>query len=376
MAYRRRGNTFEINYYPQGRKGPRKWLTLPAEIQDEGAVQAIEAALKKARRPERVDVSGGATVAELFPLYLDWYKLHREESSFDAVEWTWRKHIKKNLGHLVAEAVNPQDLEAYTKIRKATGVSNRTVNKELSQISGFLTWAAHKDRRYITPRQFKPDMLPYKRPKPIVLSFEETMKIVAAAKPMHRAFFLCLYTLGLRMKEARLMRWEDVDLKNGIMRCIQKGGSYKILPVSRILAESLKQLRPKKAGYIFTSRTDRTKPLVDVRKAIGRACSIAKVTKHVNPHLFRHSIATYGLGKQVNLRVIQGFLGHGQVGTTEWYTHVNTEHLEKMRDLIDQDAAAVQLPAATTEKARKNKGLKKLPLQGNTRKASESRTDS
>jgi len=147
-------------------------------------------------------------------------------------------------------------------------------------------------------------------------------------------------------------------------------------PSSRILAESLKQLRPKKAGYIFTSRTDRTKPLVDVRKAIGRACSIAKVTKHVNPHLFRHSIATYGLGKQVNLRVIQGFLGHGQVGTTEWYTHVNTEHLEKMRDLIDQDAAAVQLPAATTKKARKNKGLKKLPLQKKTRRASESRTDS
>jgi len=131
-------------------------------------------------------------------------------------------------------------------------------------------------------------------------------------------------------------------------------------PSSRILAESLKQLRPKKAGYIFTSRTDRTKPLVDVRKAIGRACSIAKVTKHVNPHLFRHSIATYGLGKQVNLRVIQGFLGHGQVGTTEWYTHVNTEHLEKMRDLIDHDAAAVQLPVRHYKKGEEKQRSKKI----------------
>lgn len=374
MAHRRRGNTWEINYYPGGRKAPRKWLTLPPDIQDEAEVKAIEADLKKARRPEKIDVPSGATVVELFPLYLGWYKLHREASSHAAVEWTWDNHIKRILGHLIAEAVNPQDLEVYTRIRKGTKVSNRTVNKELSQISGFLTWAAHKDRRHITPRSFKPDFLPYKRPKPIVLSFDETMQIVAAAKPMHRAFFLCLYTLGLRMKEARFLRWEDFDLANGIMRTVQKGGSYKILPVSRLLVESLQQLRPKKEGYIFTSRTDRTKPLVDVRKAIRRACELAKVTKHVNPHLFRHSIATYGLGKQVNLRVIQGFLGHGQVGTTEWYTHVNTEHLEKMRDLIDQDAP--QLPIATTGKAKKNKGLKKLPLRKEIGKRSESRTDS
>ena len=103
MAVRRRGKTWEINYYPQGRKGPRKYLTLPAEIQTEDEARAIEQALKKARRPEPVKVPDGATVAELFPLYLEWYALHRKPSSHANLQWTWDSHLKRNLGHIVAE---------------------------------------------------------------------------------------------------------------------------------------------------------------------------------------------------------------------------------------------------------------------------------
>lgn len=372
MSVRRRGKSLEINYYPQGRKGPRKYLTLPPEIQTEAEALAIEQALRRARKPERVEVPGGATVTELFPIYLEWYELHRKPSSYAAVSWTWEKHIKRILGHIVAEAVNPQDLEAYTKIRKAGGVSNRTVNKELSQISGFLSWAAHRDRRYITPRAFRPDNLPYKRPKPIVLTLDEAVKIANAAPPVHRALILALYTLGLRFNEARLLRWEDFDLKNRIMRTEQKGGSHKVLPVTKILAESLKSLKPekKRTGYVFVSPRS-GKPFTDIRKTLKTACDAAGVGKHVYPHLFRHSVATYGVGKQVNLRVIQGFLGHGQVSTTEWYTHVNTEHLQAFSEHLDRDAAAMT-PHATTEKAKKTEDLKKMPLQVKTGKQPKS----
>ena len=372
MAYRRRGNTFEINYYPQGRKGPRKWLTLPAEIQDEGEVQAIEAALKKARRPERVEVPGGATVAELFPLYLDWYRLHRKPSSFDNLEWTWDRHLKRCFGHLTAEAVNPNDLEAYARIRKGTKVSNRTVNKELSLFSGFLTWAAERNRAYITPRTFKPEKLPCSRPKPNVLTFPEAMKIANAAKPLHRAFILTFYTLGLRFNEARLLRWEDFDLENRTLRTIQKGGTYKVLPVTQLLAASLKELKPKKkrTGYIFVNpRTGN--PFTDIRKSIKTATGKAEIAKHVYPHLFRHSVLTYGVGKNINLRSLQEFAGHSDSRVTEWYTHVNVEHLEAISNQLDRDAEALPT-AATTASANESKDLKNLPLRRKKRKVPES----
>jgi len=355
MSVRRRGKRLVVDYYPQGRKGPRKRLALPGEIQDDEVAAAIERELREAsKEPDEAPVPSGSSVAELFPLYLDWYKLHRKPRSYDALEWVWEKQLRKNLGHVVAETITPRHLEAYTRIRKGAGMSNRTVNKELSCLSGFLTWAAHRDRRYIQPRQFKPDFLPYRRPVPMVLSFEETARIVAAAKPMHRAFFLCLYTLGLRFSEARFLKWEDFDLANGVLRTQQKGGSWKILPLSRWLLSSLKELGPKKKGFIFLSKRTRKsrkpQPLTDVRKAIERARKAAGVTKHVTPHIFRHSIATYGLGKDVNLRIIQGFLGHRDIGTTEFYTHVQAEHLQKIRDHIDADADRLPAPKNVTTK--------------------------
>lgn len=373
MSVRRRGKTLEINYYPQGRKGPRKFLTLPAEIQTEEEALAIEQALRKARRPDPVKVPDGATVAELFPSYLAWYKLHRKPSSFDNLEWTWDKHLKKTYGHLVAEAVNPDDLEVYARIRKATKVSNRTVNKELSLFSGFLTWASERHRAFITPRTFKPDFLPCSRPKPIVLTFPETVKIASEARtPLHRVFILTLSTLGLRFNEARLLRWEDFDLANRIMRTVQKGGTFKILPVTKLLAESLKELKPekKRKGHIFVNpRTG--KPYTDIRKSLKTATKKAKIAKHVHPHLFRHSVATYGLGKNINLRAMQDYMGHGDIRMTEWYSHVNTEHLQTISDQIDRDADALP-DGATTWNDSKSKKLKKLPLQKALHKQPES----
>lgn len=373
MSVRRRGKTLEINYYPQGRAGPRKYLTLPPEIQTEAEALAIEQALRKARKPEKIEVPSGATVAELFPLYLEWYKMHRELSSYDNLVWTWDRHMKQCYGHLVAEAINPDDLEVYARIRKATKVSNRTINKELSLFSGFLTWASERHRAHITPRTFKPEPLPCSRPKPIVLSFAETLKIASEARsPMHRVFILVLSTLGLRFKEASLLKWENFDLANRIMRTVQKGGTDKILPVTKLLAESLKELKPekKRKGYIFVNpRTG--KPFTDIRKSLKTATLKAEIAKHVHPHLFRHSVLTYGVGKNVNLRSLQEYAGHSDSRTTEWYTHVNMEHLSTISDHIDRDAEA--LPAdATTWKDSKSKKLKKLPLRKEKRKQPES----
>jgi site-specific recombinase XerD len=288
------------------------------------------------------------------------------------MKWTWDKHLKRIFGHLIAEAVNPHDLEAYTRIRKATKVSNRTVNKELSLFSGFLSWAADRKRAYITPRSFKPEFLSSSRPKPIVLTLPEALKIANAAKPVHRALILAFYTLGLRFGEARLLTWEDCDLENRVMRTIQKGGTYKVLPMTKLLAESLEALKPakKRKGFIFVNpRTG--KPYTDIRKSLQTATAAAKVNKRVYPHLFRHSVATYGVGKNINLRSIQGFLGHSDSRVTEWYTHVNTEHLEAISSQLDRDAEA--LPAvATTVNTSESKKLSKLSLRKKSGKMPES----
>ena len=327
MAILTKNNRFIIDYYPDGRRGKRVRLKLPESVTSIEEARAIEADLKRAIRgetePEPATIT--STFGDLFDDYLRWVLLHRAKSTFREHEYSF-KYVARIIGKFPVAGWNHNLISLYQKTRHGQGVSNRTINKECHYISGFIRWCREEQNIAIQSVQIK--KLPHTRPIPIVLSPDEVVRIIDAAEPFYRAFFLCLYSLGLRFSEAKYLKWGDIDFANKTVLTVQKGGSYKVLPLNEWLESALDALKPEKPeGYIFTiKRTGR--PVVNVRKAIARAAERAKVTKKVNPHLFRHSIATHFMGEDVNLRKIQTYLGHAQISTTEWYTHVVAGHLK------------------------------------------------
>jgi site-specific recombinase XerD len=344
---------FFVDYWPEGRNGPRKIKKLDASIADKNAAiifeQELMAALKESRHPENTLIkTNTATCDDLFPGYLEWVRLHLKKSTYEEREYTMQT-ISKIIGNVPVRAINKHYFSLYQQTRKAQGVSNRTINKELDYVRGFLRWCREEKGINAPPFDFK--KLKHARPIPMVLSPAEVVRIIDAAGPFHRAFFLCLYTLGLRLSEARYLTWGDIDFGNKTVQTIQKGGTYKILPLNNWLKKALGKLKRGQANdYIFLNPLT-GKPVRDIRAALNTAAKKAGVIKHVYPHLFRHSVATHMMGENVNLRKIQMYLGHSVISTTEWYTHVVTDHLK--------EATGSMFKRLSTTKANKKKVLYK-----------------
>jgi site-specific recombinase XerD len=332
----RRGK-FVVDYWPQGRKGKRVRKTLPAAITSIKEARAIERELREAVRDPEIHAPVNATVGELFPQYLDWYELHRAEKTYRDIKYC-SQPITRHIGKIVAAEINSHHINIYKRLRKAeyrgnvknteVPIGNRTIIKELAYFSGFLRWC-HKNIKGFPKRTFEIDGLPYKRPIPSVLSMEEAILFIQSAEPFYRVLFLVLFSLGLRLKEARLLKWIDIDFGTRTLKIIKKGGKENVLPLSDWLYGELTDLKKKsKSQWVFPSpsKWKKDQPVQDVRPAIKRACEKAEITKRVHPHLLRHSFATHLLDKNINLRTVQEMLGHADITTTQFYTQVVTKN--------------------------------------------------
>lgn len=321
MAVRKRGKSYVIDFYPQGRQGKRVRITLPPNITLEEAL-IIERDIKNIKAKE-MPLQGA--ISTLFPHFLIYYELHRAEKTAKDLKSVFQNHILKHFGSLHPSQITEQSILAYKKIRKANKASNRAINKELSYLSSFLRWC---EKNKIIKERPKIEKLPYTRPIPQILTIDEALKLIECADGKYKAFFMFLFLLGMRFNEARQLKWSDIDFENRTVTVHRKGGKINVLPLPDMIYKELTALE-KNSQYIFPQRGDPDKPITDIRKAIKKACKRAGITKHINPHLLRHSFATYLLERGVNLRTIQEILGHSQVSTTEFYTHVITAHKRK-----------------------------------------------
>ena len=73
-----------------------------------------------------------------------------------------------------------------------------------------------------------------------------------------------------------------------------------------------------------------------LQRAVRRAVARSGVLKSATCHTFRHSFATHLLEDGVDLRTIQGLLGHTDIRTTMIYTHVARDRLDHVASPMDR----------------------------------------
>jgi integrase/recombinase XerD len=143
-----------------------------------------------------------------------------------------------------------------------------------------------------------------------------------------------LFATGMRVGEASALNVGDFFEREGMFKVKGKGGrgrlafavDEKSLQIQRNHLEARAKIETGSSALFLNSARQRlstqgiTNVLAQMRHGAG-------IERHVTPHMLRHTVATLLLQNGVDIRVVQEFLGHASIATTQRYTHISKEHL-------------------------------------------------
>ncbi len=163
----------------------------------------------------------------------------------------------------------------------------------------------------------------------------ETPKLDRPFPARDRAILETLYGCGLRVSELVGMNMDDLDLTERWLRVLGKGRKERIVPLGASLIEVLETYlknrtpAPNESAVFLNYQGNRltTRAVHHIVKFYGK---MLLGDPSIHPHEFRHSYATHLLNAGADLRAIQELLGHSQLSTTQIYTKVAIEDLERV----------------------------------------------
>jgi type 1 fimbriae regulatory protein FimE len=177
--------------------------------------------------------------------------------------------------------------------------------------------ASRRSREYLTP--------------------DEVEKLLQASSKIgrhgvrDRCLILLAYRHGLRVSELVSMRWDQIDLKAGLVHVARlKNGLASTHPIRGPELRALRALRKDYPDSPYLFVTERKGPMTPAtaRKIIMRAGELAKFPFPIHPHMLRHSAGYKFANEGQDTRAIQQYLGHRNITHTVRYTELSPERFK------------------------------------------------
>ncbi|RMG03360.1 MAG: site-specific tyrosine recombinase XerD [Nitrospirae bacterium] len=233
------------------------------------------------------------------------------------------------------------DVSSFMEFLREGGYDASSVARHLSTIRTFARYLVLEGLRDDDPTEEIKTPRRWER-LPKALTVEDIEKILCEVKGSR--FWLrdlcmieLMYASGLRVSELVSLKIEDLNLQAGFLRVVGKGNKERVVPLSTRTSELIKEYISKErtrfiksgdVGYLFLSQ--RGKPMTRQRFWQTLTGYAKKAGIRVSPHQLRHSFATHLLEGGADLRSVQKMLGHSDISTTQIYTKVTSERLQKV----------------------------------------------
>ncbi|PRY84194.1 integrase/recombinase XerC [Alkalibacterium olivapovliticus] len=152
-----------------------------------------------------------------------------------------------------------------------------------------------------------------------------------------------LYGTGIRVSECQGIRIDDVDFSMGMLFVKGKGNKERYIPFGHYASEAMKAYLTEGRAVVMTKYTKEHDFLFinhhgdqitqnGIHYVLNQLIKKSSLTNKISPHMLRHTFATHLLNNGADIRTVQELLGHKSLSSTQVYTHVTTEHLQKDYD--------------------------------------------
>jgi integrase/recombinase XerC len=216
-----------------------------------------------------------------------------------------------------------------------------SINRKLSSIKGFFDFVMTQSDLKVNPFSHVRS-LKNQNALPGFLTPEEMIDLIEFTSDLRdRALLEILYSTGIRVGEVETMNCMDIDLKSGFILVTGKGSKQRRVPVGkRALAAIMRYLKSRGIEDpiycrepLFLNSRGRRLTTRSIRRVVYKWSASVAISRHVSPHVIRHTFATHMLDSGADLRSIQEMLGHSSLSTTQRYTHLT---LDKLMDVYDK----------------------------------------
>ena len=299
------------------------------------------------------------TLAEWLDFYmLEYKKQYVKPTTYNNYTVKVKNHIKPAIGHYKLKALRQDIIQKFVNSLSGKGLAPSTVIDIFKVLSNALETAVDDGlivrnvaNRVKLPKTTKPQIT--------VLTQEQQNAFVEQAKVTYMGvvyiFDLCT---GMRLGELLGLKWQDIDFEQNqlhIKRILRKvkdpdnaeehwhlefgtpktATSERIIPLNetaiKVLADVWEQQEKNKEkastayednDLVFCTQLGRPLDPTNIRRTCYSICAKIGVS-NFHPHCLRHTFATRGAENNVDVRVMQKFLGHATIKeTADTYTHV------------------------------------------------------
>lgn len=236
-------------------------------------------------------------------------------------------------------------VSAYLASLAAAGLSARTAARRCSALRRFYLFLLRERVRADDPTgQISSPRLPPSLPR-FLTEAEVGRLLAAAAAPVAedeseafppesmQAALEILYASGLRVSELLSLPRNALSGDAALLLIRGKGGRERLVPLSEAARVAAAAAAPAKGKWLFPSLRDPARPVsrqVFARALKRVALQAGLAPARVSPHVLRHAFASHMLAHGADLRSLQTLLGHADISTTQIYTHVLAERLQRL----------------------------------------------